>query len=130
MRLICPNCAAQYEVPQEVIPEDGRDVQCSACGDTWFQLHPSAMAEPEEPPVEETLPRRATDPDAMRVLREEAALEQAARAAERAPLESQGEMEIPAQEARADRPGARDAVAGHETQLDARPGFFVDQILR
>lgn len=41
MRLNCPNCAAQYEVPEEVIPEDGRDVQCSACGDTWFQLHPS-----------------------------------------------------------------------------------------
>ncbi|MEO0371991.1 MAG: zinc-ribbon domain-containing protein, partial [Pseudomonadota bacterium] len=41
MRLICPNCAAQYEVPEDVIPEGGRDVQCSACGDTWFQLHPS-----------------------------------------------------------------------------------------
>lgn len=41
MRLICPNCAAQYEVPDDVIPEGGRDVQCSACGDTWFQLHPS-----------------------------------------------------------------------------------------
>lgn len=39
MRLICPNCDAQYEVPSEVIPEDGRDVQCSNCGDTWFQTH-------------------------------------------------------------------------------------------
>ncbi|MEL7204552.1 MAG: zinc-ribbon domain-containing protein, partial [Pseudomonadota bacterium] len=36
MKLTCPNCAAQYEVPDEVIPETGRDVQCSACGDTWF----------------------------------------------------------------------------------------------
>ncbi|WP_297539429.1 zinc-ribbon domain-containing protein [Roseovarius sp.] len=41
MRLICPNCGAQYEVPDEVIPESGRDVQCSNCGDTWFQHHPS-----------------------------------------------------------------------------------------
>lgn len=40
MRLICPNCGAQYEVPDEVIPLDGRDVQCSNCGDTWFQSHP------------------------------------------------------------------------------------------
>lgn len=40
MRLICPNCDAQYEVPTEVIPKDGRDVQCSNCGDTWFQTHP------------------------------------------------------------------------------------------
>ncbi len=40
MRLTCPNCGAQYEVPDEVIPVDGRDVQCSNCGDTWFQEHP------------------------------------------------------------------------------------------
>jgi predicted Zn finger-like uncharacterized protein len=41
MRLVCPNCGAQYEVPDDVIPENGRDVQCSNCGDTWFQKHPS-----------------------------------------------------------------------------------------
>ncbi len=40
MRLTCPNCGAQYEVPDQVIPEDGRDVQCSNCGGTWFQAHP------------------------------------------------------------------------------------------
>lgn len=39
MRLTCPNCGAQYEVPDEVIPQAGRDVQCSNCGDTWFQTH-------------------------------------------------------------------------------------------
>ncbi|MDF1669695.1 MAG: zinc-ribbon domain-containing protein [Roseovarius sp.] len=42
MRLICPNCEAQYEVPDEVIPASGRDVQCSNCGDTWFQNHPDS----------------------------------------------------------------------------------------
>jgi len=40
MRLTCPNCGAQYEVPDQVIPIDGRDVQCSNCGNTWFQDHP------------------------------------------------------------------------------------------
>ena len=46
MRLTCPNCGAQYEVPDEVIPDTGRDVQCSNCGDTWFQHHPDhALAE-------------------------------------------------------------------------------------
>ncbi|WP_372674725.1 zinc-ribbon domain-containing protein [Aquicoccus sp.] len=45
MRLICPNCGAQYEVPDDVIPETGRDVQCSNCGDTWFQKHPEHDAE-------------------------------------------------------------------------------------
>ncbi|HHB81612.1 MAG TPA: thioredoxin, partial [Aliiroseovarius sp.] len=37
MRLVCPNCGAQYEVDSRVIPENGRDVQCSNCGHTWFQ---------------------------------------------------------------------------------------------
>ncbi|MDX2483851.1 MAG: zinc-ribbon domain-containing protein [Pseudodonghicola sp.] len=45
MRLTCPNCSAQYEVPDEVIPFEGRDVQCSNCGDTWFQAHPETLAE-------------------------------------------------------------------------------------
>ncbi|WP_298837698.1 zinc-ribbon domain-containing protein [uncultured Roseobacter sp.] len=47
MRLICPNCDAQYEVPDEVMPPEGRDVQCSNCGQTWFQDHPDAVAEAE-----------------------------------------------------------------------------------
>lgn len=37
MRLTCPSCGAQYEVPNDVIPDEGRDVQCSNCGKTWFQ---------------------------------------------------------------------------------------------
>jgi predicted Zn finger-like uncharacterized protein len=38
MRLVCPNCGAQYEVDDRVIPETGRDVQCSACGHGWYQM--------------------------------------------------------------------------------------------
>ena len=37
MRLVCPNCGARYEVPEQNIPASGRDVQCSACSMTWFQ---------------------------------------------------------------------------------------------
>ncbi|MFK7752309.1 MAG: zinc-ribbon domain-containing protein [Sedimentitalea sp.] len=48
MRLTCPNCGAQYEVPAEVIPAEGRDVQCSNCGDTWFQAHADALTEAPE----------------------------------------------------------------------------------
>lgn len=47
MRLICPNCGAQYEVPEEVMPAEGRDVQCSNCGQTWFQDHPDTITERE-----------------------------------------------------------------------------------
>lgn len=54
MRLTCPNCEAQYEVPDEVIPFSGRDVQCSNCGDTWFQHHPDNAPVPDDttPPDE------------------------------------------------------------------------------
>lgn len=37
MRLICPNCDAQYEVSDDAIPPGGRDVQCSNCQLSWFQ---------------------------------------------------------------------------------------------
>lgn len=63
MRLICPNCGAQYEVPDDVIPAEGRDVQCSNCGDTWFQAHPDA-AQPEEQtadPIQTTADAPADD---------------------------------------------------------------------
>jgi predicted Zn finger-like uncharacterized protein len=42
MRLVCPNCDAQYEVDDDAIPDVGRDVQCSNCGHAWFQRHPEA----------------------------------------------------------------------------------------
>lgn len=112
MRLICPNCGAQYEVPTEVIPTEGRDVQCSACSITWFQAHPDHASEqtedtvaPEDiaPPASEeeepelpAMPEvasRELDPTISDVLREEAEFEAAARAAEtNTPLESQPDL--------------------------------------
>ncbi|MEM8578960.1 MAG: zinc-ribbon domain-containing protein [Pseudomonadota bacterium] len=106
MRLICPNCDAQYEVPAEVIPTEGRDVQCSSCGQTWFQHHPDhpPLPEPEDevdPPAEgetrvpapEPAPapqQRQLDPNVADILRQEAEQEQRARAAEA--LESQPDL--------------------------------------
>lgn len=47
MRLVCPNCEAKYEVPEDAIPETGRDVQCANCGHAWYQMRPRpAVAEP------------------------------------------------------------------------------------
>jgi predicted Zn finger-like uncharacterized protein len=94
MRLQCPNCDAEYEVGASAIPFDGRDVQCSNCGHGWFQAHPdfevdyaieSALYDPPPPLAQgsETplpIPRRELDPEALRVLREEVALEEAKRA--------------------------------------------------
>ena len=104
MRLTCPNCGAQYEVPDAVIPVAGRDVQCSNCGTTWFQTHPdhapaaspapeaeddlAADREPVTEPEPEADPQpapssaRRIDPSVADILREEADRERAARAAE------------------------------------------------
>ncbi len=56
MRLVCPNCGAQYEVDDRVIPDSGRDVQCSACGHGWYQMPKGMAAEGEEPGSEEPTP--------------------------------------------------------------------------
>ncbi|UWQ92167.1 zinc-ribbon domain-containing protein [Rhodobacteraceae bacterium M382] len=53
MRLTCPNCGAQYEVPDGVIPTEGRDVQCSNCGNTWFQDHPDSTPDTVRPAAED-----------------------------------------------------------------------------
>lgn len=120
MRLTCPNCGAQYEVPDEVIPPEGRDVQCSNCGDTWYQAHPShpemakLTAEPEpdddddrdavsdhDPAVDDdadhgserpvTAPRKV-EPEVSDILREEARREAQLRASEADALESQPDL--------------------------------------
>lgn len=54
MRIMCPNCEAQYEVDDALIPETGRDVQCSNCGKGWFQpRHAEPVDASEEGPPED-----------------------------------------------------------------------------
>lgn len=65
MRLICPNCGAQYEVPDGVIPEQGRDVQCSSCGHTWFQPHPDQDADLADELGQDLPPDAKTDAPMM-----------------------------------------------------------------
>ncbi|PWE51753.1 hypothetical protein DEM26_01980 [Thioclava sp. NG1] len=62
MRLVCPNCGAQYEVDDAVIPDGGRDVQCSNCGHGWFQ--PSKdMLSADSDPTGPAAPPAGWDPD-------------------------------------------------------------------
>jgi predicted Zn finger-like uncharacterized protein len=112
MRLVCPNCDAQYEVPNDVMPEAGRDVQCSNCGQTWFAHHPDHLSDleseevdtpsadeeiapPPPPPIEGTKEpeRKKLDPAVADILRQEAEAEQAARQAPQSSgLESQPDL--------------------------------------
>ena len=99
MRLICPNCDAQYEIADNAIPSDGREVQCSNCGHTWFQEHPYHSSEnattddnridslqnddilfdDEELTLRQQPARRELHPSVSNILREEAELEKKAR---------------------------------------------------
>ncbi|KIT17808.1 zinc-ribbon domain-containing protein [Jannaschia aquimarina] len=102
MRLICPSCGAKYDVAADLIPPEGRDVQCSNCGGSWFQ-EPEPVAEealagadaaPPPPELEPRAPEpRASEPaqkpaagttdDAvLEILRQEREYESRARAAE------------------------------------------------
>lgn len=101
MRLVCPKCAAQYEVDANAIPEAGRDVQCASCGNTWFQKRVTGLRkeQPAAPPldpvskdnVDEDEPRRPArpqaapaDPSVLDILRREAEHDAAVRRGETA----------------------------------------------
>lgn len=94
MRLVCPNCGAQYEVPDEVIPTAGRDVQCSNCGDTWFQPHPDYETAPAEEEAAVSAPPPAPEPEPV----PEAPIEEPAPEAETpaAPLDEELDADLEA----------------------------------
>lgn len=122
MRLVCPNCGAQYEVAEDVIPTNGRDVQCSNCGHTWFESPGASEAaeaaieddnvpvpvetDPDHVPWDDSTDdelaaaapqppknRPALDASVAEILREEAAREAAARRTEPGdPIESQSDL--------------------------------------
>jgi predicted Zn finger-like uncharacterized protein len=49
MLITCPNCGAEYEVADGMIPPAGRHVQCSACHTRWFVPgRPRAMLTEEQ----------------------------------------------------------------------------------
>ncbi|TQS71459.1 hypothetical protein ERN12_10535 [Rhodobacteraceae bacterium] len=113
MRLICPDCTAQYEIDAAAIPAAGRDVQCSGCGRIWFQPAPEILLTQNAPPARRpktpphtakppkgrsTLsalisprseapppPRRRIDDSLLAILREEADREATARRADHGP---------------------------------------------
>lgn len=92
MRLTCPECAAQYEIADGLIPPQGREVECSACGHGWHQPGEATLVLTADAAVDDDLPpdglpppsARAPDDPVFTILREEAERELSARADERA----------------------------------------------
>lgn len=111
MRLVCPNCDAEYEVDGSLLPAEGRDVQCSNCNNTWFQR----PDEPEEAldlstpaaAVGLTPQRPVTDPEALEVIHEEVARETRARQSDAGGIETQPDLGLNSAEATARDRNAR-----------------------
>ncbi|MEM7472427.1 MAG: zinc-ribbon domain-containing protein [Pseudomonadota bacterium] len=110
MRLICPNCDAEYEVDGTLFPAEGREVQCSNCSNTWFvkpggdtadeagpaQTPPELTTEPSDAPAEDSAPsdppRQEADPRALDILHAEVEREKLARAEDANGLETQADL--------------------------------------
>ncbi|UWQ63340.1 zinc-ribbon domain-containing protein [Leisingera caerulea] len=114
MRLTCPNCAAEYEVPEDVIPAEGRDVQCSNCGQTWFQ---AAAGETAAAPLAEDAPAPAE-------AAEEPEQDAAASAPQQAPEDAAEDAAEPAPERGSIEEEAADFFAN--SRQDSPGGFAQD----
>ena len=112
MRLVCPNCEAKYEVPDDAIPDTGRDVQCANCGHAWFQMRARpVVAAPEPPPAPPVAQPAVDEPPAKPEVAPPAA-DPAPEAVVETPAESIAEPE-PAPEA--------PAIVADEAPADASP---------
>jgi predicted Zn finger-like uncharacterized protein len=96
MRLVCPNCKANYEIPRHAVPISGREVKCDSCGHSWFQTrikknNEEKFIEPESKNAEEDIVeiesaashQKKIDPSVIKILKEEAKREIEARDRER-----------------------------------------------
>lgn len=118
MRLVCPNCEAKYEVPEDAIPETGRDVQCANCGHAWFQMRPrSAAAETAAAPVVPPAPAPApvVEPEP----------EPAVEAADEVSVEVEAEAEAPVAEPLSDE--TPEAMA-EEPVVDEGPALEASEV--
>lgn len=88
IRLTCPGCSTQYQLPDSAIPPAGREVECTACGNIWWTERPrppqrTATPLPDAAPAQEKAPLNRPLPDSvLRILRDEVEHERNARAAE------------------------------------------------
>ncbi len=151
MRLVCPNCGAQYEVDDRVIPDSGRDVQCSSCGHGWYQM-PAQLEASEQPDVAEPEAMVEAEDDAAGDFEPEAEAEAAPESdAEAAPIaetateavETEADAEAAPKEAPAQpsavpeagppaeaAPDGTDESSADEAEAEAPPRRELDENLR
>jgi len=66
MKIVCPSCAATYEVPESAVASK-RAVRCARCGGDWIpgaadRTEPPPLAEVPAPPPPPPEPTPASDP--------------------------------------------------------------------
>ena len=96
MRLVCPNCKANYEIPSNAVPIGGREVKCDSCGHSWFQTRhkktkEKKLTKPDIKIANEDIievessesNKKKIDPSVIKILKEEAKREIEARDRER-----------------------------------------------
>ena len=52
MLIRCPKCNISYDIGAAVIPEEGRKMRCSQCGETWLCLPQDLFEAPKEEPIQ------------------------------------------------------------------------------
>lgn len=66
MKIECDSCGATYEIAENAIPAEGREVQCAKCDNVWLQMPPVAEEASEplalEPTAEVAEPPAAEEP--------------------------------------------------------------------
>lgn len=117
MRLVCPNCDAKYEVPEDAIPETGRDVQCANCGHAWYQMRrqsetAAVVPEPVPEPVVEPAPAPVVAAEVVPAPEPEVIAEAAPPEPDVQPVEAP--VEAVAEETIADVPVAEEAGAASD----------------
>jgi predicted Zn finger-like uncharacterized protein len=62
MRIVCPSCAAAYDVPDSLVTP-GRVVRCARCGDEWTPLEGTPPSAGEPDPERDTMSSQAAEPE-------------------------------------------------------------------
>ena len=128
MRLVCPNCKANYEIPRDAVPISGREVKCDSCGHSWFQTrtkknNSEKLIEPESKSTEEDIVevesaasnQKKIDPSVIKILKEEAKREIEARDRERTKQKTPSKNNV--KNVRNNEPATltRDAILKHQS---------------
>ena len=131
MRLVCPNCKANYEIPPNAVPIGGREVKCDSCGHSWFQTRHKKTKEKKltKPDIkianEDTIEvessesnKKKIDPSVIKILKEEAKREIEARDRERTQKNISSKSEKSAKNVRDKEPTTltREAILKHQSK--------------